>query len=285
MPGAKSKSAILREVTSSGRVAQALVRQKQREKLDRQRRRAEAVIRSFRVKKADKGKYHFIGTDGKRGASNKGRAGYMMYVTKGGKKKPVKNFRSKEPFRPVKVTNFKLKHSRTLKTPQKEFTKSQLELTTTGNSVNRGGGSVDVSGTYDFSDKVVRKIAKSIQTVINRQQSRRSFIIQANVLVELPDGRSKVYEVLIPIAKQDRDFIELAGVNNFVQRKFYAYMARQIAYDGYVTSGSANHIRRLGTNQGEEKENWKQDDGETWRGNESEIVKIKRIEWKMYQAK
>jgi hypothetical protein len=281
MPGANRKKLL----KSAKRVAQSLQRQKLQAKLERQQKRAQAAIKSFRVKKSDFGKYHFITTKGGRGAANKGRAGYMVYVTKGGKKKPVKNFRSKEPFRPTKVTNFKFKKSKVFRTPQKNFEQAQLELTRAGDAVNRGSGKVNISGVYDFSDSVVRKIARGIQTVINRQQSRRSFLLDCNVLVELPDGTTQVIHVRVPIAKQERVEIQLAGLFNFVKRKFYAYMARELAYVGFVSSGSANHVRRLAVNKGKSKARWEQGDGQRWRGNESQIVKIRRIEWRMYQAK
>lgn len=149
----------------------------------------------------------------------------------------------------------------------------------------KGQGEINISGVNDFSETMVRKMANSIKRAIEGQASKRSFLISANVLVTLPDGQTRVYQVQVPIARPDHIAIKTGGIVNFVKKKFYAFMAKDLAYDGYVSSGSANHIRRQNQNYGVTKKNWETKDGEAWRGQESEIVHIDSIEWKIEQIK
>lgn len=265
---------------------QALLQsQKLQRQLKRQETRAQAAKKAFRVRKSDRGQLVFIGVKGTRNPQDKGRKGYLIHVTKSGKKRLIKQGNQKFPFLPRKLTDVVVPFKKSFRQAQKKFQLAQLEKTAAGKVVDRGSGKVDISGAWDFSDSVVAKLAGSIKKTIERQRSRRSFLIKALVLVEKSDGSSRVYEVNVPIDRADHTAIRLAGIHNFVRQKFYAYMARELAYDGLVSSGSANHIRRLGINKGKKKSEWEQKDGEKWRANESEIVKIKQIEWQILQAK
>lgn len=149
----------------------------------------------------------------------------------------------------------------------------------------KGKGQINVAGVNDFSETIVKKIALSIKKAIEGQASHRSFLITANILVKLPDGTTKVYQIQVPIARPDHISIKIGGLLNFVRKKFYAFMAKELAYDGFVSSGSANHIRRQNQNYGVTKGNWETKDGEAWRGQNSQIVHIETIEWKIEQIK
>lgn len=258
-----------------------LTRQRQQEKVFQQKKRALAAVKSFRVKKADRGKFVLLTPKGKRGASLKGRKGYLVYVSKAGKKSLQ---RVSKDFKPKKATDISAPLWRNLKASQ-EFEHAKLEKTAGGKAIVKGRGSIAVSGVNDFSDKVVAKMAASLKRTIEGQASHRSFLISANVWIVLPDGTDRVYSFVVPIAKADHIAIKIGGLLNFVRHKFYAFMARELAFDGYVTSGSANHVRRLKENKGLEVGDFTTRDGNMWRGNESDIVRIKLIEWQIEQAK
>lgn len=258
-----------------------LARQKAQARVDRQKARAQAAVRHFRVRKADHGKFVLVTTKGNRGASLKGRKGYLIYISKKGRKSLATHTKD---YKPKKATDIEAPIWRNRKAA-KEFEVAKLELTSKGKAVVRGKGALAISGVNDFSDKIVGTIANSLKSTIERQASHRSFLISANVLIVKQDGSTRVYSFSVPIAKADHIAIELGGLKNFVRQKFYAFMARELAFDGYVSSGSANHVRRLSDNAGLPPEDWTQDDGQQWRGNESEIVHIKSIEWKIEQAK
>ncbi len=280
-PGASRKRAgAVRQFTRK-QLQKRLLRQKSDAKLAAQKGRAFQAVKSFRVRKADRGKFISVTGTGKRGANLKGRKGYLVYVSKAGKKSLANH--SKD-YKPRKMTDISAPLWRNYKAAQ-EFETAKLEKTASGKSVVKGRGSVEVSGANDFSDSVVAKIAKSLKKTIEGQASHRSFLISANVLVVLPDGTNRVYSFVVPIAKADHISIKLGGLINFVRHKFYAFMAREMAFDGYVTAGSANHVRRLKENKGKDVGEFTTRDGNMWRGNESEIIHIKQIEWQIEQAK
>lgn len=277
----KSKSVL----TLSGKsIAAKLSKQKLAKVQQRQQFRAEKAKKGFRPTKAERGQFVFIGRNGKRNPTGKGRKGFLVYVTKSGKKQLIRA-KGQKDYRPRTISSYNIPFVKKFKTAEKDFMLARLEKTSEGSRVVRGRGKVSVSGAWDFSDKVISSIAGKVRKTIEGQRSRRSFLIRANVLVEKSDGSTKVYEVIVPIDRADNVAIKLAGVEAFIRQKFYAFMARELAYDGIVTSGSANHIRRLKQNQGLPQEEWTQRDGNKWRGNESEIVKIRQIEWEVLQSK
>lgn len=269
-------------VLSPKQLSARLLKQREQTKQDRVKDRAKAVARKFRTRKVDYGKIVFVTTQGKRDAASKGRKGYAIHVNRKGQKRVIKQYR--DGFRPARITELEFDVTKPPKGAVKKFIESQRKLIEHKRAVVKIKGSIKVSGTYDFSDKVVDSIANSLQRAFGSQMSQRRFLVNANVLVKLPDGTMKVYNVLVPISKPDHIAIELGGMHNFVRLKFYAFLAKQLAFDGYVTSGSANHVRRLKENAGKDKEEWTKG-GIAWEGrHDTEQVQIKQIEWKIEQA-
>lgn len=271
---------------STATIRKILERQRVAASQERLQAQADKAKRSFRARKADYGKLVFVGINGKRNPQSKGRKGYLVYVTKGGKKQLVKSQGQKGIIRAVRISNADVPIRRNItKNAPKEFQASRRVMVSKHRAVVKGEGSIGIKGVNDFSETVVKKIARSIKKAIEGQASKRSFLISANVLVSLPDGQTRVYQVQVPIARPDHIAIKLGGIVNFVKKKFYAFMAKEMAYDGYVSSGSANHISRQNQNYGVSKGNWETKDGEAWRGQDSEIVHIESIEWKIEQIK
>jgi hypothetical protein len=267
---------------SPEKLAELLIKQRDEKRNARVVERATAAARKFRPRKSERGRIVFIGTNGSRTAAAKGRKGYAVYVTKTGKKQIVKDF--KRGYKPQKISEIEFKVSKSLKTAKAKFQTAKSELLTKGTrkAPVRKSGSVRPGNQWDFSDKVVDKIANSLHEALTGQKSRRTFNINAMVLVKKPDGTLKTYNVQVGIARPDHLAIEFGGIKNFVSRKFYAFLARQLAFDGYVTSGSANHVRYLPENQGLERDEWTKN-GEVWEGHDYDTVKIQQIEWKIEQ--
>lgn len=262
-------------------IAEALAAQAVRHHKQRLTKTANKAVAKFRPKKTDKGEFVMVGTDGKRDPQKRGKRGYLVYVKKTGKKEllPAEDLRSQ------KLTSIKIPLQKKFAKARKNFTLARKVKVGSGRPRVVRRDKTKAGGAYDFSEKIVNKLSRSIQKALQGQASHRVFIINCNVLVRLPDGRRKVYNVEVPIERPDHITIKLGGIINFVRKKFYAFMARELAYDGYVSSGSANHIRRLGENQGSDMEDWVDDTGESWRGNESEIVHIETFEWTIEQAR
>lgn len=273
---------------SPRQIAARLVRQREQARFKRQLNKVKNVISKFRVRKADRGRLIMVGVSGQRDPQAKGRKGFLVYVTKTGKKQITRYGSKREWLLAKKITDIEIPIRKNLRNAVREFQATRRVLVSKHRAAVKQRGSVGKikgSGGNDFSEKVVDKMAGSLGQAFRGQASQRSFLVSSNVLVNLPDGRKKVYQIQTPIARPDHLVIKVGGLKNFIRHKFYAFMARELAFDGFVTSGSANHMRRLKQNKGKTVSQWRQTDGEMWRGNESTIVKIINIEWKIEQIK
>lgn len=246
--------------------------------LREQRAKVNKVIKNFRPKKSERGTVVFVGLDGKRVKGNR-RKGWIIKVGKKGGKRLVD---AGHGLRPSNYRSVKIKQTQSTSRESKEFYRARLVKTKSGKSVVKGRGSVSSGGQWDFSDKVVSEIAGSIQRVLQGHKSHRVFLIEAIVAVEKANGDLKPVEVTVPISKADHIAIDIGGIFNFVRMQFYAYLAKQLAFDGYVTSGSANHVRRLKENKRKKRDKWTKQ-GQLWEGHDYEDVTIKSIEWQILQ--
>lgn len=242
------------------------------------------AVSNFKPKKADKGKIVFIGTKGSRNPhwKNKDRKGYTVYVDAKGKPHLLKQ--PKTAFKATAHKNVQVKVTKRTRKAAKEFQQRRRVLTKKGEAIVRGKGEI-ITGKKgaDFNDTAINKLAASIKKAIEAQASHRIFIISAKASITLPDGTSKVIDVAVDIAKADHISIKIGGLRNFVRQKFYAFMARELAYLGYVTSGSDNHIRNLRENKGKARDKWTKG-GMEWEGRYKEVVRLEALEWKIEKA-
>lgn len=286
-------------------------------KLDRQA-AVEARDR-FRPRASDRGKIVLIGAHGQRNPQEKGRKGIAAYVTRTGKTRLLKITHLARPFKPRRLREIELPLRKNLARKVKQFQQQRAKILASGiirrpapteearivkavaktglqgdaarrledfrlGPKGRGHGQVKSGGQWDFNDRVVNTIAKSVRKTIKAQEAQRQFIIRVMALMELPDGRREVIEFFVDIARNDRDAIALGGIENFVRYKFYAYMARELAFQGLVTLGSRNHIRRLSANQGKPEAAWVDRRGEAWSGKGLAVANILNLEWRIEQA-
>lgn len=271
---------------SPGKLKRLLAERKAHQKELVRYRKAKAARDNYKPRKGDRGKLVFIGTDGQRNPAAKGRKGHLIYVTKTGKKWLLKQAGRKGAYTARKISETEPPQSKTLRNKSKQFQASKLVRVSKHKKAApaiKGKGSVESGGAFDFNENVIKAIAKSIKKTIESQASKRRFLIRAMVLVKLPDGSTQVFTVTVPIDKPDHISIELGGMLNFVRQKFYAFLAKELSYSGYVTSGSANHIRRLAENSGAEPGEYTKN-GQEWQGNELEIVRIQSIDWEILQV-
>lgn len=282
-----SRRSVTSRKLSPAQLKKLLLEREERKRLKRQEERAHAAVKKFRVRKADRGSMVFIGTGGQRNPSKKGRRGFLVYVTRTGKKRLLKQ-PGNEPYRARTITDIQapFKGGKKFRLATEQFKKSRLIKTSEGGYVERGKGSLKTSNTqWDFTDKEVKKISNSLSKAFKSVRSHRTFLVQAKILAYDSDGEEHVFEINVPIDRADNIAIKLAGLQNFVRQKFYAELSAQLHYAGYVTSGSANHVRRLKQNTGKDRSEWKLDNGLKWRGNEDTVVKIRTISWRILQAK
>lgn len=271
---------------SKKQVAARLAKQAEQSKQERLLKNARAALRHFKVRKGDRGRIVFIGVKGQRNPQSKGRKGYAIDVTKTGKKRLILD--KDKRIKPEKISNVKIPFQKRFKNKIRSFQSARLVKVKRGKvnrPVIRGQGNLDTGNSaYDFNERVVSKIARSVSKALSSVKSHRIFLVSVNILVELADGETRVFSFAVPIERPDHIAIKLGGIVNWLRKKFYAAMANELRYEGYVSSGSANHIRHLNENYGVRKTNWTQGD-EPWRGQDLEVVKILTIEWKIEQSK
>ena len=273
-----------------------LASQRERDKLQRQESRARGAVKHFRPRKSDAGRIVMISIAGKRDPQKKGRKGFPVYITKTGKKRLIRDASQEQPYKPRRISEIDIPYRKNLSNAQKEFVKERRVLSRKGklivkesDSVNRGSKK---SVTMGRTGRCVKKLTESLRKAFAGQASHRVFVLNVIVLCEKQDGfpfdngqMEKTYEFHVDIARQDHQSIEEGGLKNFVTQKFYAAFARQLAFDGFVTVGSANHIRGLADNKGVDKEEWVRKDGQPWDGADKDLVRIISMDWKIEQAK
>lgn len=286
----KPSKPVKTKTVSKAKLVQILEQQEIDDKIKKAESKAVAARNAYKPRIRDKGKMVLIGVKGQRNPQSKGRKGYLIYVTQAGKKQLVRV--TGELIKPRKISDISAPVTRNLNRAAKEFEKRRLVLIGQGKSkrgIRKGRGVIDQTTIWDFSDATVDKIAMSIHKALTGQRSHRSFLISVNIVTLLSDKSKRLYSFAVPIARRDHLAVEIGGIHNFVRQKFYAFMARQLQYDGFVSSGSANHIRHLPQNAGLPREEWTQDENVKgvykWRGNELDILRITHIEWKIEQTK
>lgn len=246
--------------------------------------RAQSAKAAFKPRKSDRGKLVFIGTKGQRNPQGKGRKGYPVYVTRTGKKWLIKQ-RTEKPFKARTLSELVLPARSNLRNAIRGFQERRLERIGKIRTITRRTGTVKTGGNHDFNEHAGNAVAKSIRDALAGQASHRIFLVKFNVLVKLPDGTTEAITGEVPIERADHIAIKLAGIRNFVRQKFYSFMARELAYTGYVSNGSANHIRSLAANKGKSRDKWVDKRGDLWAGRNKQQVEILTIEWKIEQAK
>lgn len=273
-------------------ISEAKALQTQLQRLAKQKFKAESAVKKFRATaKKYRNTFQFINTSGKL-QNQKGKKGFLVYINTKGKKQLIES------------KDFKLKKISSLKLPgktkaqvkaRKLFRYSRLELTGKVKTKNiealRAKAQVIsaqktakfISRKNDF-DPVVKVLGDDLSKVFKRHKSKRRYVIEAFISVKLPeDNEVKIYEISVDISKADHIAIDAGGVENFLRQKFYAELAQQLAFDGYVTTGSANHVRKLPENFGKEQDEWTKA-GIPWQGrHDTEQVLIKSIQWRILQ--
>lgn len=282
-PQSKKAPRKISSATAANRFAEQRAQERARRTARDQKARALAARDGYKPRKKDRGKFVFVGTKGKAHPEKKGRKGYLLYITKSGKKWLMTQKGRKSPYQSRKFSEIEPTTQKNLRKRAQAFQRSKLVEVSKHKAAVKGKGKVDISGAWDFNDKVVRKIANSLKRTIEKQAAKRTFLIDVIALVELRDKSTRVFQFSLPIDKPDHIAIEIGGMMNFVSQKFYTFLAKELAYAGFVSSGSANHIRHLEENEDAEPGEYTKN-GEDWEGNDLEMVHIKSIEWSIKQA-
>ena len=249
-----------RQLAASDLLELQEIEKKASSKLSREKSQAKKATDAYKVKKSDKGKLVFIGFSGQRSPQLKGRKGFTIYVSNTGKKSFLKD--SKNGYRPQKFRDVEIKTRKNLHKKIKTFELSRMELIKQKRtySVKRYPHKTRCGGADDFSERVVNEISSIIKKRMDKQESRRIFQITAIAQIAVPGEKELlIVQIAVTIARADYVAIEQGGIEEFVRRKFWSAIARELEINDYVTRGSANHIRRLSVNAGQVESDFVQD--------------------------
>lgn len=284
----RPKISVIRKSVLAKR-GKTLAAQKEKRKIQRRYDKAKEAVTKFKTRKKDRGNIVFISTKGKPGAEQKGRKGYLVYVTKTGKKQLVNDESGKNVFLAKRVSEIEIPIRRNLRKATSRFRATRLLLLGEGIGVVRASGNIKrgaSKNTWGFGDssKLVSKLTNSLGKAFKQQNSNRDFLVKVAALIKTASGNQTVFAE-VPIVRRDHIAIKYAGLEHFVRRQVYAFLAKELAYLGYVLAGSANHIRRLEDNEGLDESEWVDSRGESWGGIGLERVSIENFSWEIYQQK
>lgn len=293
--GKKRKSRAPRNI-SPAQASRIFARQAEQRKLDAARERVRKALAGFRPRKADAGKIVFIGTQGGRDASGKGRRGFAVYVRRsrktgklekipvrqrvGGKVEKVARARTVSSVDPSRVRS---------KAAKREFLQSFVDKKVGSISrvskVKKGERGIAWGGK---NPRVILDISKALVREA-KNTTRKQFLVSINFLI-VPKGGGKPFVETVA-----REFQRMPGqklvaghVENFLRRECYADLAQRLAARGLVSEGSARHVQKLRFNRGMPRDQWvKEMDTKTgkraerWEAWDYDEVRIERVEWQI----
>ena len=248
--------------------------------------RAKSALAKFKVnKKKDKGKLIFISARGTRNPQSKkyNTKGYLVYVNKNGKKELVKQ--NKYGYKATSFPNLKLPSAPKYTESRQKILLARRKKTLSGKTKKPilSGQIVPKNPKHSFASDVVQSFIDQIEEALGKRRGEKKFVLELAIKTkEIPQP------ILIAIDfdgyeyERQTDDEEKA---DWLMRVIWREISNTLAAFGFVTSGSANHIRSLGINKGKPQEKWLTKDGQAWERRHKEIVTIEVFEWKIDEVK
>jgi hypothetical protein len=247
-----------------------------------------AVVKKFKVKRADRGKLFFIDakTGGRVLTRKTTKKVFAVYVTKKGKKIPVNpvDLGGAAGARAHRITTFQLSRVRRYKRAALELKDKIKSLPTSagvGSIVERGGSISHAK----LVDRLSRGIARGAGSLDPRRI--RNLKIKLSVFIQ-HDGKTEAQ----PLEASLTDFgvgynqrLRARYVRRYVGARVYGLIAETLRARGLVTVGSAEHVRRLKCNRGKQPKNWKVIRRERLWNDETERFTIHSYKEKWHGAK
>lgn len=291
-----------------------LVAREEREKLSRkfgvQRKIARLIRDKFKPRKADRGEIILVGRDGKRLKAGSKKVSIPVYVARTGRKRLYVRTQIKNPFALRPADNIKLSSAKNLRQVTKRFEVRRLKEVGRGKLIRASKARKKVAsptelaarkkgvklkpGEYSesyapkrgkaFDQKMVETLAQSIGRALRSQASKQVYLITALAAIDGQYGKD-VVQITFSLGRSEQYFFK-ESPRSFVRNAFYASFAQQLAFLGYVTSGSANHIRKVTGESTVTQQVWEDYHGEkgrnmAWTGQDFNIVDLTSLEWKI----
>lgn len=279
-------------------------------KFRKQHKAAVALRDKFKPLKRDRGNVILVGRNGKRvKLGNLRQKGIPVFVNSKGKKQLYVRRQIKNPYALRPFDNIKLSSAKNLRNVTKKFQLKRLREVGRGKLIRASRARKKVASEAEtgalkkgeavtpgefsesvqpargkaFDSKTVDALSESLLRAINTQRSKQVYLVTGLALVEGEYGRD-VVQFTFSMGRSEQHFFRTSP-RAFVRTAFYADFARQLAFLGYITSGSSNHIRKVTGRNVTQKvwEKYHADKGRDmkWQGAEFNIVDLISLEWKI----
>jgi hypothetical protein len=118
---------------------------------------------------------------------------------------------------------------------------------------------------------------------LNKSRGEKTFVVSVAIKArEIPQI------LTVEIGVDGHEFERLAEYEaqvDWLERVFWANISNSLAYYGFVSSGSAAHIKSLKQNKGKPMEKWQVEGGGLWDRRHKDIITIEAFEWKIEAVK
>lgn len=247
--------------------------------------RARDAVKKLRVKKADRGKLLFISVNGKRNPHHKKitRKGYLVYVTKNGTKKLVKQ--NKYGYKATSFPNLRLPLNPHLAKQREKIllARRKLNLKKRVLRPKAHGTIIPDDPKHSWASDVVEKFFGVVEDYLETQRTEKTFLLSIAIKArEIP----QILTVVIDVDGHDFERLETyEDQADWLMRTFWADISSKLASYGFVSSGSAAHIKALRRNHGKPMDQWEVKDGGLWDRRHKDIITIEAFEWKIEAVK
>ena len=253
------KKAKPRKIPIHRRDPYTVYREQQREA--KRESKAKGALRAFHPKKSDRGRYVFIRPDGRKIEPKRAPTarGYLVYVTRTGAKRPVKQtpgLREKVVGRAKRLKSYQVDRLRYKKAAREFLESGEREFKTgtiRGNPLSLGP---------------TCKLWSEITRWLKHPGSSATMLVRV-MLRGYANGELITVESTARIDKPRA--LDASSVREWCRRNLYASMAKEMKRHGIVGRGSSDHIRKLRENRGKRKAQWTVA-GMPWRGRESDLA-------------
>lgn len=245
-----------------------------------------AAVGKLKVKKNDKLSFVFVSATGKRLRANSGKRGYLVYITRTGKKRVIKppKLGGAAANSPHRFSTFKPTDQRRKKTAvRKVIDKHTAQMNSGFFRPRKATGAVDYKRASGTLAQRLRDTLSEISPA-----GKREIVIKFAATIRLKSGEIKTVIGETPIFYLSHlQPLDKQALKVFVESKVYAFLADSLTAEGFVSSGSANHIKRLKANKGKRVSEWVNRKGQAWyhrvEYSEEKVVKIVRLDWQIHR--
>jgi hypothetical protein len=251
------------------------VRRKQREA--ERRKRYERIAKRFRPRKSEGQSFVLVGIDGKRLPRTSTRRGLLFYVTKTGRKYPVR-IDKRAPLLPHKGYEYEVSHTGKKRAVRKYYARLQPTKIEPATIKAKRSDRMGLS-----PDRLSRRIGRDLVGEYGKMRGRQGLVLDVAVTYRLPNGKVRISNVRLAFSQAQITLLK-SGRTDFLQGLIWKSISTELAINDLVTAGSRNHIRRLKKNRGR-KRKFRTRKGDHWGKEKYATVKIVRVDFQISKVR